>query len=337
MKDSFLISLNIGFSALIDSLVLLAIMFLGRLFYKMTTKVHLEREITEKDNPAMGVAVAGYLIGLGIAASGGLIAIPDLPNRPLLIGLIGLISMFLLRISVFLNDHFILHKFNNLHEIIENKNVGVAFVEAGSCIATGLMIHGAMTGKADSLEQKLLYGLFYWGIGQILLIIGSYFFRPICGYAIDHELEKDNNSAAGLAFCGYIVALGLIIKASLYGASTNMVPEIATILSFVGIGMVLLAFGNIGMEKILLPRTSMKAEIHRDKNIGVGALSAVGFLCIGIIFAASISPATSFAVFDKEWSSDSVEVIPASSEKPTEAKPSEVNPVENTSTTPIAK
>jgi uncharacterized membrane protein YjfL (UPF0719 family) len=325
MKESFLISLNIGLSALVDSLVLLAVMFLGRLFYKMTTRVQLEKEITEKDNPAMGVAVAGYLVGLGIAASGGLITIPEIPNRPLLIGLIGVISMVLLRLSIFLNDRFILYKFNNLNEIVEDKNVGVAFVEAGSCIATGLMIHGAMTGKAESLEQKLIYALFYWGIGQALLIIGSLLFRPICGYVIDNELEKDNNTAAGLAFCGYLIALGLIIKASLYGASTNMIPEIATILSFVVIGLALLAIGNIGMEKVLLPKTSMKTEIHRDKNTGAGALSAVGFLCIGIIFAASISPATSFAAFDKELNSvDSIEVVPATvpatSEKPAEPK-----------------
>lgn len=320
MGESFYLSLNVALAATLDALVLLAVVFIGRLFYKFTTGVKLEEEITVRDNVAMGVASAGFLIGLGIAASGALISIGDAVSRPLMIGAVGLVSMVLLRISLLINDKLILSKFNNLEEIIRDKNLGVAFVEAGSCIATGLMIHGVMTGQAASVQDKLIYGGIYWAIGQTILVVAAFLFRPLCGFNVDHVLQEDNNAAAGLAFGGYLVAMGLIVQSALDRASTNIASEIATIAVFTAIGFALMLVARFGLERIILPSASMPLEINRDKNMGAASLSAIGYLIVAIVFAASIAPATTSAAFARDFADDS-EIQPPVVIQAAEAKP----------------
>lgn len=290
-------SLNVAFGALTDALVLLTILFISRAVYRLTTPVKLEEEIATKDNVAMGVTLTGFFLGVAIAASGGLLANGTPWERAVMVGLVGLVSIVLMRISLVINDKLILNRFNNLNEIVNDKNLGVAFVEAGGCIATGLMINGVMSGKATDPLEKLLYGLIYWAIGQTALIIGAKLFRPICGFDLDDQLETSNNAAAGLSFGGFMIAVGLIVRASLNGVSTNVLPELATIAVFVLIGFALLTVGKLALAKVLMPTSPLSAEISKEKNLAAGALSAGGYICIAIIFAASIAPATTFASF----------------------------------------
>jgi uncharacterized membrane protein YjfL (UPF0719 family) len=166
------------------------------------------------------------------------------------------------------------------------------------------MINGAMSGKASSLTEKLYVGLIYWAIGQAILVIGVHIFRLICGFNLDSELEHDNNAAAGLSFGGFCVATGLIVQASLQGASTSLAPEIATIAVIVAIGFALLATVKFALEKVLLPRISISTEISGKKNVGAAAMSAAAYVCIALIFAASITPATTFATFESQMSCD---------------------------------
>lgn len=295
MNQAFWSTLNVGLFALQDCIALLAVLFIGRFFYKVTTKIKVEDQIVD-GNTAMGITKAGYLIGLAIAATGGVWTVPDVQTKSLMIGLVGLFSMILLRLSLIINDKFILSKFDNLNEIVAHQNIGVAFVEAGGTIATGFMIAGAMSGKSDSLIEKLEYGSFYWLLGQAILVISCHIYHFICGHDVDKELVE-KNTAAGVAFGGFLAAIGIIVDASMYGVSTNFTDELVTILVLVGIGTSLLVLGKLALSKVLMPTASMSQEISRDKNCGAAALSAVGFVALAIIFSASIAPATTSAAF----------------------------------------
>jgi len=302
MYESFINSLNVGLDALIGALLCLCVLFIGRAFYRLTTKVKLEYEVAERDNFAMGITLAGFLIGLAIAVSSGLLAQVSLAEKMENQLIIGLVAMVLLRISLFINDKCILYKFSNLDQIVQYRNVGVALVEAGGSIATGLMIAGATSCKADSLFEKLQYGAIYWLIGQVILVLAAHVYRLICGFKIDDILlsRTDNpvhTIAAGASFGGYLLAIGLIIQASLDGATVHLIPEIATIVTFAIIGLVLLTVAKFVLQKVLMPTSPIPKEISVDKNVGAGALAAAGYIAIAAIFAASISPATTYSKF----------------------------------------
>lgn len=292
---TFWISLNVALNSMKDCLALIAVLFVGRYFYRLTTNIKLEEQIVT-GNTAMGVTKAGYMAGLAIAATGGIWTVPDVQHKALMIGIIGLISMVLLRLSLIVNDKLILNKFNNLKEIVENQNLGIAFVEAGGTVATGFMIAGAMSGKADSLLEKLEYGTFYWVVGQIVLVLSCHIYHAICGFDVDDELLK-KNFAPGISFGGFLVAVGIITDAAMYGVSTDLSSELITTGVFIGIGLVLLVLGKLALAKIMMPKANISNEISRDKNSGAAALSAIGYIALAIIFSASIAPATTSAAF----------------------------------------
>jgi len=327
MGQSCLVSLNVALGALADALVLLAILFIGRAFYRLTAKaklksgawssVKLEEEIATKDNTAMGVALGGYLLGLAIAASGAVLGPGSSWEKALMIGVVGLASMILMRVSLLINDKLILSKFHNLSEIVNDQNAGVAFVEAGGCVATGLMICGVMSTKADNVADKLQYGAIYWIAGQVILVACSKLFRPISGFDVDREIEVNHNAAAGLSFGGFLVAIGFIVQAALDGASTDLLPEFATIAVFSVVGLLLLAVGKLALGRVLMPTSPISKEIQRDKNLGAGALSAAGFIAIAVVFAASIAPATTFATFASALKEEAPAIVaPAPQEPP---------------------
>lgn len=322
MNQAFWNTLNVGLFAMQDCIALLAVLFVGRYFYRVTTNIKIEDQIIN-GNTAMGITKAGFLIGLAIASTGGIWTVPDMETKSLMIGIIGLFSMILLRLSLVINDKIILNKFNNLREIADNQNAGIAFVEAGGTIATGLMISGAMSGKSDSLIEKLEYGAFYWMIGQIILVLCAYIHNAICGFDIHAELRK-KNVAAGIAFGGFLTAVGFVTNASMYGVSTNFSDEIVTILVLAGIGISLLVVGKLALSKVILPKTNLSEEIGRDANAGAAAISAVAFIAIAIIFSASISPATTSAAFGSAPPVDDFDepAIVAPDEVPT-SKPAE--------------
>ena len=309
MGESLFVSLKVASGALTNVLVLIGILLIGRTFYRLTTKVELEKEISENDNPAMGLALAGYLVGLALAVSG---AISDSQVSWEKLGVlagVGVVSMLLMRLSLVINDKLILSRFNNLSLIVDQRNLGVGFIEAGGCVATGLMIAGVLSGKADTVEDRLLYGGIYWLVGQVALVLGAIAFRPACGYDLDNELQERNNTAAGISFGGMLVAIGFIIQAAMVGASTDVLAELATIGVFFVTGMVVLELGYYVLGKVLIPRSPMSAEVGRDKNCGAGALSAAGFIAIAVLFAAALSPATTFATFSSALKAD--EPVPA--------------------------
>jgi uncharacterized membrane protein YjfL (UPF0719 family) len=320
MEESLLISLKVAVGALADALVLFAVLFVGRAFYKLTTKADLEDEVSEKDSPAMGLALAGYLVGLAIAVSGAIMSPQVSWDKSCMVAAVGIVSMLLMRLSLVVNDKLILSKFNNLSLIVGKRNLGVGFVEAGGCVATGLMINGVLSGKADTLEDKFLYGGLYWVIGQAALILGALSFRTICGYDLDDELENHDNVSAGISFGGFLAAIGIVIQAAMTGTSTDVAAEVATIAVFFAAGVVLMLLGQMVLNKVLVPKSPMSKEIGVDRNRGAGALSAAGFVCIATLFAASISPATTFATL-----SDSMRECPAPTAAPA-AEPVKAQP-----------
>ncbi|MCX6968191.1 MAG: hypothetical protein NTZ46_10535, partial [Verrucomicrobia bacterium] len=48
----------------------LVFLFAGKLFYERTSQVGFLEELTERDNPAFGACLAGYLLGITLAITG---------------------------------------------------------------------------------------------------------------------------------------------------------------------------------------------------------------------------------------------------------------------------
>lgn len=316
--DALTTSFWVGAAAAGDFVVLLAVLYVARAFYGWSFKVNLDNEINKKENIAVGVGMGGYLVGIVIASSGALLSVGDSSHKAMMIAAVGLVSVILMRLSIFFNDKMILPKFKNMEEIIEKRNVGIAFIEAGSCLATGLMIYGIMTGPASSLAEKVLTGMEYWMWGQLWLIIGSWLYHLVCGFDVNQELHNQHNLAAGISMCGFLTSIGFILEAAMHNVSTNVPEELMTSAVFSVMGFVLLTLTKFIIDKVLAHGATGK-EIASDGNVGAGLLSAIGFICIGLMFSASITPATNFAALEnkvKEIQEEQPAPVPVVETKP---------------------
>jgi len=271
--------------------LLLVGLFIAKYFFDLTTPYKFSVELTEKDNPAFGVALAGYLIGSGIALTGAIFnAGESLAEEAGSIAVVIIATIILIRLSVIINDWLILHSFSINKELIEDRNTGVGFVVAGSCIATGWMLNGVLSGHSESLSIGIRDIVVYWALGQIILIIGGLLFQFITKYDIHKVIGDDDNLPAGISFGGFLVGLGIITRSALYGATSRLGEEILITLVFAVSGMILLVLTRIIVDRLFLPNSPLSKEVVKDKNPAAGALAAASFIIIAVLFAASVNP-----------------------------------------------
>ena len=51
-------------------------------------------------------------------------------------------------------------------------------------------------------------------VGVVVLMVGYKIFDLVTPFDLDHQIAEDNNTAAGIAVAGVIIALGLIVAAA---------------------------------------------------------------------------------------------------------------------------
>lgn len=280
----------------LGALPLFAVVFLlafgARWLFRKTTRYCIDEELTERDNPAFGVAFAGYMLGVAIALSGAVypwegVALLD---EVLSILLFGVLAAALMRLSLWINDRAILHAFPIEKELVEDHNAGTGFVVAGSSIATGFMLRGVMTGFSTSLWTGLRDVVVYFLVGQIILIVGGWVYTRFAGYDVHGEIGDKNNVAAGISFGGYLAALGYIASVALTGATSEWVDEVITSFVLAFFGIVLLITARVVADVFLLPKSLLAKEVAVDRNTAAGAVAAVSFLLVAVLFAASVQP-----------------------------------------------
>ena len=270
--------------------LLLIGLYAAKLFFKATSPFNFNDELTEKDNPAFGVYLSGYLLGAGIALTGSLYNSGVSFNDDMLNAAFGIVAtIILMRVGIFINDKIILSKFSVIKEISTDKNSGTGFVVAGGAIATGLMLNGMLSGSSDSWLLAVRDVAVYYVVGQTLLIIGGILFQKMTSYDVHEIIEHDDNMPAGISFGGFLVAIGIIVRNSLIGAGSNLGEELILTVLFALVGMLLLIPTRVIVDKILLPASPLSKEIKEDKNPAAGAIAAGSFIIVALIYAAAVN------------------------------------------------
>ena len=184
----------------------------------------------------------------------------------------------LLYIAHLVNDKLILHNFKNIKELVDDKNVGTGAVQAGSYIASGLIIAGSIHGEGGGLITAVAF----FALGQIALIIFSKIYDLITSYDVLDEIEKDNYSA-GVAFSGTLIALGIILAKAASGDFVSWEYNLTSFAIYALIAFILLPVFRVIIDKLVITNADLNKEISVDKNVGAGFLefgTTVGFAAI---------------------------------------------------------
>jgi uncharacterized membrane protein YjfL (UPF0719 family) len=271
-------------------LISLAYVFLGvvtlivaKIIKDFLTPYKIDVELTAKDNSALGLTLTGYFAAVIIIFLGASVGLD--PEEPLsaselaielgivlLYALGGIVALNLGRVIV---DKLVLTRFSTVKEIIQDRNVGTAAVEAGCFVATGLIVAGSINGEGGGP----LSALAFFGLGQVVLIIFSKFYQLITKYDVHAEIEKDN-VAAGVALGSSMVAIGVVLLGATRGDFIGWTENLARFGYFAVLGLVLLLILRKVTDFLLLPGTTIAHEIATDRNINAAWIE--GIVSIGM-------------------------------------------------------
>ena len=275
-------------------------LYIGKLVFNMTAVRGLQDQLTEKDNPAAGVYYTGYILGLGVALAGAMWGNSPWPGGSIqgtllnvgtaagTVAVDAVLVLILMRLSILINAKLILCRFSIQKEMIEDRNLGTAFVVAGSCLATGLMLNGVFSGFSENWLLSIRDILVYWAIGQLILVLGGLLFQRIAGYDVQGTIANDNNIPAGISFGGYLVALGLMDRAAIAGSGSDLWACIVRIVVVSVVGLIALAAVQVVVKLMFFRRSPLEKEIVHDRNAAAGAISAAGFVALAVLLAAVI-------------------------------------------------
>lgn len=263
------------------SLVLLfmVIMLLSKMVNDWLTPFSVDDELTQKDNVAFAVSIGGYFVATTIVYVGALLG----PSKGMFQDLIAvggysILGIILLNLSRYINDKCILYKFSNVKEIITDQNVGTGAVQFGSYVASGLIVAGAINGEGGGIVTAVAFFL----LGQLALVLFTRFYNVITPFDIHEEIEKDN-VAAGVAFGGALIALGVILMKGASGDFISWQHNLKTFGLDALLIFILLPIVRIFFDKIIIPKSDLNHEIKNDKNLGAGILEALVMISFAVI------------------------------------------------------
>ena len=266
-------------------LVLLA---LARLVLQRVLHTSLRVALTDHDNPAMGLAVAGYLFGVIWTIT----VLFGTPGRGLWqdvvdvalyggLGIVLLTVVSLVSCRLFLGLH--------VREQLEAHNSAAAIVVGGAYVATSLTYSGALSGEGGGFWMLLLFFV----LGQLALIAMTYVFRWLTGYDNVREIES-GNLAAGIAQAGLLIAMGVIVGQAASGDFTTLEDSLVGFLISLLVVVVLYPVRQLVVQCLILGAPLrfrsilLDNEVAEDKNIAAGLLEASAYLSTALFITSVI-------------------------------------------------
>ena len=246
--------------------VAMLLLAFARFLKDRLTPFSLRIEMTERDNPALGISVAGYYVGvlviiIGAMSTGPSAAVPLLDDLLTTAGY-AILGILLLNVSRLLVDRVLLRDFSTVKEIIEDRNVGTGAVEMGAYVASALIIAGAIQGEGGGPHTAMAF----YGVGQLGLLVYGHIYRALCRYDLHAEIERDN-VAAGVALGLNLIAIGLISMKGIAGDFLGWEVNLSRFAAAYVVGLVILVVLRFVIDWMLLPGASLQREIAEDRNL----------------------------------------------------------------------
>ncbi|MBU8849998.1 MAG: DUF350 domain-containing protein [Desulfobacterales bacterium] len=248
-------------------------------------------------NVAVGLRRAGLYLGIAIALSGAMGGASKgffLDVIQLLLD--GLIITGFMFSSRFINDFIMLGNINNDEECVKTfvqsdgssriGNTAVGTVEAGMYMATGFILNGSLSGAGGTFFQGIASAILFFILGQITLLLFGLLYELITPFNVRNEI-KDNNLAAGIGLGGILMALGIILMASISGPFTGWANDLAGFGIYALFGIAMLLISRLVIDRLLLPTTNIATEVKEDRNVAalIVVVSAINAVAIIIAFS----------------------------------------------------
>jgi uncharacterized membrane protein YjfL (UPF0719 family) len=254
------------------------VLMLARLIKGLVSPYRMDEELTANDNPAFGLAIAGYYLAVVAVFIGAVQAQSVSLDQGTVGALRGLAldlafatgGILALAASRSVMDRALVAKACISDQIVRHRNVAAGAVEAGVYLASGLVLFGALREPGGSLITTAVF----FFLSQIVLILFGRMYQRIAGYDVAREIES-GNLAAGVAFAFTLIALALLMVKATSGAFIDWSSNLTYFAFDSLVGFVLLIALRWITDLALLPNARIADEIVRDRNVNVGLVEGV--------------------------------------------------------------
>ncbi|MBU2644185.1 DUF350 domain-containing protein [bacterium] len=255
------------FPNLLLILLVLLLMWAGKKIFDLFTSYSIEHQMVKEDNKAITVCFVGYLTGVALILEGVL----ETPSRGLWRDLLdvsvwGLIGIVLLNVAGKINDRIILHRFKNIEELLNRRNISVGVAMAGSYLGSAVIIRGIIIGESLGWFYDIGLTLFYFILAQLAFFLSAFLHQIVTRYDFHKEIQE-NNVAAGISFGATLVSVGILLSIPLRTSYSLVVFAAWFIL-----GSAVMAFFRFVMDHVIIPQEKLDEEIHQDQNWGIALL-----------------------------------------------------------------
>lgn len=242
------------------------------------TPYRINEELTEKDNLAVAITMAGYYFGVTAIFTALLKGQSQGLQADLLsVASFSLAGIAVLNLSRWLNDKLVLRAYCSIERLTQDHDLGAAAVQFAAYAATGMIAAGAVSG-----EGSLLSFLVFFLLGQTALIAFSWIYDLFTPFDVQTELAQQN-LAASIAFAGTLMALGIIMSSSVSGDFSNWYQDIIAFAISVVVACGFLPILLIVADRLVIPGKSLRNEIQHDKNLGAGVLEATIAIAYAVV------------------------------------------------------
>jgi len=264
-------------------------------FYDWTTPFAFKRELSEKDNPAFGVNLAGYIFAVILLILGATATGSEGLSHPLDIAIFGALAVLLLRLGAVVTDKVILSSFSVWKEINEDQNLGAGFVTAGIFVGTGSILNGALSGESSGILMGILTTVGYFLLAQLVLVTASYLYIRLIKYrhqdgtvlGVLQELRDRDNPAVGLSFAGYIIGVSLVVSAGISGTDFTswqaLSEALLTLLFSSVLGIAVMLIIRPFVDRAVIPYAKVSDEVGEQKNLAIAGVNASFYIGLGLI------------------------------------------------------
>ncbi len=277
-------------AALPRFLLALGLLVAGRALFEKLAGLDVEGEVNARSNPAAATWLAGQMIGLGLAlrgalSGGGEDVLWDLFS--LLIG--GGMALVLLPAGSWIVDRLVLPRFDARVEVGRDRNVGTGAVLAASAIASGLVLDGALTGSSVSVLFGIRDLVLYFVAAQVFLVAGAVVYAKIAPFDVHDAIEHKDSAAAGFALGGFLLGMGLVARAAVMGAGSDLGHELLVLAVDGVLGLVVLAAAASIVARALL-RAPLMVALSDKHNAAAGLVVGTAHAVTGLLLAGALRP-----------------------------------------------
>ncbi|MBV1919600.1 MAG: DUF350 domain-containing protein [Pseudomonadales bacterium] len=254
-------------------------------------------ELSERDNFAFGVSLAGAIFALSLMLTGVLSGDEgtSLVNEAMLLIGYGVLGVLLIKIGRVVLDRWVLRGVE-IQKEIKNANLSVALVDVANVVATGIILRAVLGWIEGDLVLSLIALVMAFVVTQLLLSLVSYsrvviFSRRNKGRDWQKEIA-DGNSALALRYMGHVIGASLAVTAAsglvIYNEQDLFYSLLIWAVTAIDLVVVATLFSFIA-RKFILNGIDVVAEVDTQRNVGVATIEAVIYLSIGLLLIALLA------------------------------------------------